>query len=205
MNSTMHRRFNVAATVFVAGRDGFPCEYALSDALSKQAGEGSIDEFEGFADSLASLGNPNYLRNRICENLDDALIFAEDVLIVRQNPSLLKRDREVVEPTGYLAPEEERRLAVQQLANLFPRNDEVSSAVKLLFSFFVREEYRAHQIIWRQGAESVCAKLLVRGDLIAYTESGANTSTSMAAERVPTGNVVGELGLVEGMKRLSTL
>ena len=76
---------------------------------------------------------------------------------------------------------------------------------KLLFSFFVREEYSENQIVWKQGAESNCAKLVVRGDLIAYTESGANTSTSMAAERVPTGNIVGELGLVQGMNRLSTL
>ena len=205
LNSTMHSRFNVAATVFVAGSDGFPCEYALSEALSKQAYEGDVAELEGLGDSLASIGNRNFLRNRICENLDDALIFAEDVLIVRQDPSLLKRDREIVQPTGYLAPADERQLAVQQLANLFPRNDEVSSAVKLLFSFFVREEYSANQIVWKQGDESNCAKLIVRGDLIAYTEGGANTSTSMAAERVPTGNIVGELGLVQGMSRLSTL
>lgn len=205
MNTSMHRRFNVAATVFVAGRqDGFPCEYALSEALAKQAGKGGLDELdEGLTNSLASIGNPNYLRNLVCDNLDEALIFAEDVLIVRQDPSLLKHDREVVEPTGYLTLGEERQLAVQQLANLFPRNDEVSSAVKLLFSFFVREEYCAQQIIWKQGAGSICAKLIVRGDLIAYSESGPNTTTD--AERVPTGNIVGELGLVQGMNRLSTL
>jgi len=190
--------------VFVAGSEGFPCEYSLSAALSKHPdGGGNIEELEGLTGSLASIGDPSYHRNRVCDNLDEALIFAEDVLIVRQDATLLKRDRDVVEPAGYLAPEDERRLAAQQLAFLFPENDEVTSVVKLLFSFFEREVYSAKQIIWKQGSESDCAKLLVRGECIAYSNGGR--STSMAAERVPTGNIIGELGLVQRLPRLSTV
>jgi CRP-like cAMP-binding protein len=199
----MHRRFNVATTVFVAGRDGFPCEYALSEALTKQGDEEQLEEIEDLTESLIDLRNSLHRRNRICHNLDDALIFAEDVLIMRQDPYLLKRDREIIEPTGFLAPEDERQLAMQQLANLFPRNDEITSAVKVLFSFFDREEYAVNQKLWRQGDDSACAKLLVRGQLIAYSETCAHTNIS--AERVATGSIVGELGLVQGVRRLNTL
>lgn len=201
----MHSRFNVSATIFVAGRDGFPCEYALSEALSKQdVDEGNDgEELEQLTGSLASIGHPSYRRNTICTNLDEALILAEDVLIAKQNPTLLQRDLEVRQPTGYLSLDEERRLAAQQLAFLFPRSDKVTNAATLLFSFFVREEYTANCAIWRQGDESTCAKLVVRGELIAYCENSANTS--VAAERVPVGNLVGELGLVQGGDRLNTL
>ena len=72
-----------------------------------------------------------------------------------------------------------------------------------VFSYFEREEYTANQILWRQGDDSDCAKLLVRGQCVAYSAVGKNKS--MAAERVPTGNIVGELGLVHGLHRLSTL
>ncbi|CAB9501103.1 solute carrier family 26 [Seminavis robusta] len=203
MNTAMHRRFDIAATVFVAGREGFPCEYALSEALSRQGDEEHLEELEDLTYSFSDMNSPKYRRNRICDNLDDALIFAEDVLIFRVDPSLLQRDRAIVEPTGYLAPEDERKLAVQQLANLFPKSDEITAAVKLLFSFFEREEYTVNQKLWEQGDASTCAKLLVRGELIAYSD--CNAQTSVAAERVPTGNIVGELGLVQGLPRLSTL
>lgn len=207
MNSTMHSQFHVASTVFVAGRDGFPCEYALSQALSKHVPTDDEDkrqaDLDVIAESLASIGDPVYSRNRVCDNLDEALIFAEDVLIARQNPSLLQRDKEVREPTGYLAPEEERRLAAQQLAFLFPRSDKVTNAATLLFTYFEREEYTINQIIWKQGSDSDCAKLLVRGECVAYTDT--RVQTSVAAERVPVGNLVGELGLVHGLHRLSTL
>lgn len=206
MNSTMHSRFGVAATIFVAGRDGFPCEYALTEAVCKQAmvEDDAGDELEKLADSDASIGQSNFRRNRVCDNLDEALIFAEDCLIARQDPSLLKRDIERVrQPTGYMTPDEERRLAAQQLAYLFPRSDKVTNAATLLFSFFEREEYTKNQIIWETGSDSDCAKLVVRGELIAYTENTANTN--MAAERVPVGNLVGELGMVHGLPRFNTL
>lgn len=55
-----------------------------------------------------------------------------------------------------------------------------------------REEYTDGQTLWQQGDESDCAKLLVRGELIAYTD--AEGRTNHAVERVPAGNIVGELG-----------
>jgi hypothetical protein len=189
MNSKMHRRFNVAATIFVTPSDGFPCEYALSKALSKHPGEGRSDgDFEGLGDSLASIGHSLHRRNRVSDNLDDALIFAEDVLVARQDISLLKRDRKVVEPTGWMSEEDERRLGAQQLANLFPATDEVSHGIRVLFSFFKREQYKANDILWSEGDASDCAKLLVRGELVAYND-GTNIETSTAIERVPTGNI----------------
>lgn len=188
MNNTMHRRYHVAATVFVTGPNGFPCEYALSEALSKHPdGRRTAEGIDGLRESLSSIGHPLYCRNLVCDNLDDALIFAEDVLIARQDPSLLKRDQEVLEPSGYMTPADERRLASQQLANLFPYSDDISRGITILFSHFEREEYSQKEVIWQEGAESDCAKLLVKGELIAYTEGGANTS--MATERVPTGNI----------------
>jgi SulP family sulfate permease len=189
MNSNMHRRFNVAGTVFVTPPDDFSCEGTLSKALQKHpCGDSGNRELDTrLNESLASIGHSLHQRNRVCNNLDDALIFAEDVLIILQDPSLLIRDRTIIQPTGWLSAEDERRLGAQQLANLFPASDEISNGIQILFSHFVREEYKANDIIWEEGADSDCAKLLVRGELIAYTQGGANTST--ATERVPTGNI----------------
>lgn len=130
----MHRRFHVAATLFVTGsHTGFPCEYALSEALSKRVGDGENNV-------LANLGYPNVRPDIVCGSLDEALIIAEDVLISFSDPSMLKRDRDAIEPVGNLTMDEERRLAERQVACLCPFSDEITDAIRTLIKMTEREE-----------------------------------------------------------------
>ena len=72
--------------------------------------------------------------------------------------------------------------------------------IQSLFSCLKREVYTEGDIIWRQGDHSDSAKLVVRGSLVAHLEREAGTS-----ESVGSGNVIGELGLVYGSARMSTV
>lgn len=56
-----------------------------------------------------------------------------------------------------------------------------------------------NDIVWDQGSESQSAKLLVTGTIMSYLEGTQTT------EEVHKGNMFGELGLVEGIPRLSTV
>jgi SulP family sulfate permease len=70
----------------------------------------------------------------------------------------------------------------------------------LLFSYFKREEYKKNQFIWNQGDDSDSVKLLILGQLRAELENEAGTTEVVARK-----SIVGELGLVNGDPRMSTL
>jgi SulP family sulfate permease len=150
----------------------------------------------------ASLDVARYPKERVCESLDSALIFAEDMLISRANEGLLQRDQVAVDsvyddPKNMLSLEEEKHYALKYLKNLCPNTAE--GDVKLLLSFFRREEYKEHDTIWKQGALSTSAKILVHGTFMSYLEGTTTT------ESICKGNMMGELGLVHGTERLSTV
>lgn len=54
-------------------------------------------------------------------------------------------------------------------------------------------------MIWNRGSDSYSAKLLIRGKLISYLDGND------ASELIAQGNFIGELGLVHGLKRLTTV
>lgn len=69
----------------------------------------------------------------------------------------------------------------------------------MLVRSFKREVYFKGAILWKQGSESDCTKILVRGSISSHLE-GNETS-----ELIPPGNFIGELGLVYDSKRLTTV
>lgn len=71
--------------------------------------------------------------------------------------------------------------------------------VSVLVRLFKREVYSKGVFLWKQGTESDCTKILIRGSIISHLE-GTDTS-----ELITPGNFVGELGLVYGTKRLTTV
>lgn len=146
---------------------------------------------------------PKFPTNQVCHSLDSALIFSEDVLIAREDPNLLDDDTNshpciIDDLKGKERLLEEKKLALHQLSNHCPGQD--VEILEIFFSRFEREVYEADQIVWRQGCSSDCVKLLVCGTLVSSLEDEAGTS-----EHIPTGNIFGELGLVLGTKRLSTV
>jgi len=231
LKDTMRKRFHIDVAIFVSGsRDGFPCKYDLSHELScpaDPADQDTINEeaallFGGEA-KMEKINTPANLvhtprlirssrdtglpipQNLVCDSLDSALIFAENVLIARKNPCLLKDIAEFREPLTksnnegeFYSSDEEKRSAIIFLSNLCP--GESLSDVEQLFSLFKREVYNENEIIWRQGSVSDSAKLLVKGRLLSLLENEEGT-----LEQIPTGAMLGELGLVKGIDRLNTV
>lgn len=231
LKKVMHNAFGVEVSIFVTGSgDGFPCEYALSQELSKGS-EGSVEEMVDWNDILepskqgsdhqqgtprdrgavsVSLGPAalsvsfvmaKYPKERVCDNLDTALAFAEDILVARANPKLLQQDQAAASMDGVhdvdtvLSLNDEKIYALKYLKNLCP--DTSDRDIQSLLSYFRREEYKCHDVLWKQGDVSNSAKLLIWGTLMSYLE-GTDSS-----ESIKQGNMLGELGLVHGTARLS--
>ena len=244
LKKVIHRLFHVEVSMFVtgSGRGGFPCEFALSEALAPpEATERYDDEEDGGIDwndmvaatptndlerqSSASSkvtrgsisvspGTPSMvatkaltsigMTNRVCESLDDALKFAEDMLIARKNPDLGRDSTSMEFDEEYrhsmnMTTNEERFLARKYMRGLLPESEATDDAIEILLSLMKREEYNREQVLWEQGSDSDSAKLLITGELIAIIND------TRASEVVRRGNMVGELGLVQGTKRLTSL
>mmetsp|Transcript_29741 Transcript_29741/g.45337 ORF Transcript_29741/g.45337 Transcript_29741/m.45337 type:complete len:754 (-) Transcript_29741:1325-3586(-) len=223
LKKEMHKSFNVEVLIFVTGRgDGFPCEYALSKELCKgweacEVTEGEAKEWneeDDVSSSVLSRGSisisqPTFDNNlslihpseQVCENLDMALIFAEDMLVARSNPMIFRDTfSESVcadDPSIGMSREKERKRAAKYLINICPNADETE--VIRLFSYFEREEYQKDGVIWKQGSASTSAKLLINGTVESLLEGTSTTETVLS------GNMFGELGLVNGIDRLSTV
>lgn len=69
----------------------------------------------------------------------------------------------------------------------------------MLVRLFKREVYHKGSYLWRQGSESDSCKILLRGSIISTLEGTDNS------ELIPPGNFIGELGLVTGTKRLTSV
>lgn len=233
LKKIIHRLFHVEISIFVTGSDrgGFPCEFALSEALAGKHGTHQSNDMgdrpaaDGIVDAssqhsqgyiLASKILNTQLDGRVCESLDDALRFAEDILIARQNPQYLFSsssssyfpDEAGAGAEINLTIDEERYRAKKYLKDLLENPDETSRAaitflsrsIDLLVSNMTREEYKQGNILWEQGDDSTSMKIIVSGDLLSIIEETG------ASESVARGNIVGELGLVQpGTKRLTTL
>lgn len=243
LKGTMHRRFHVEISIFVTGahRDGFPCEFALADALrcdDDVAGsaanmcdnDATVDFNDVDSSSAAfklararrgsifvSLGSEamkatqvlrKLAKDRVCFSLDEALQLAEDVLIARENPLILEKDKSSIEDgldheDEELSPEQERTRAIKFMENLAfnSTNDSLDTrrAVAAILVKCKREEYRKDQVIWTAGSPGDSMKLVVAGKLVAYVEG------TDIFETVNKGSTIGELGLVQGIHRFSTV
>lgn len=143
---------HLEVTIFVTGcSEGFPCEFDLSGELSRTdetdgikgpvkesehlhnpVSRGSVSFAQDPAAMRASLFTRNFPRSRVCDDLDAALVFAEDVLIARVDPgfthvdeqSILRRKRylvdEIVTDHRALSLDDELSLVNKCLRKLCP-------------------------------------------------------------------------------------
>lgn len=206
LKGILRKLFRVRATIFVTGSEsGFPCEFALSKALSSPNDNGGHEDIiHSAADGKQAHSESQHLfaSSQVCLTLDEALILAEDVLIASQNPEILKADPSHLESYerdnfGALTPTQEIDLGINFIASLCPSSDPID--ITLLMSCMVREEYRKDDVLWLKGSESDCLKLIVRGTCISFPEE------TEKPEIIRCGNFIGELGLVNGTTRLSTV
>ncbi len=231
----IHRLFQVEVSIFVtgSGRGGFPCEYALSEALAPDAVHkvetvgldytdltesqrlndvekspsspiqpGTISVSRGSLSVRATRKLTPRTDGRVCESLDDALRFAEDILIAREDPSLESSAdfNELEYPTSInMTMEEEKFYARRFFRELFPESEDMNKTIETLLKVMRREEYCQDDILWVSGVESDSMKMVICGELVSIIEDTG------ASEVVTRGNMVGELGLVHGTTRLTTL
>jgi hypothetical protein len=259
LKKILHRFFRVEVSIFVTGSDrgGFPCEYALSEALRGPSPLTTTGPFppsaphssqEKHPDVVPPLDDPSTMEQprpystgasstnsdpspqigstpvlskgptgmtmkaadgRVCESLDDALTFAEDILIARVDPTPRPSSARAIDPTGgttidhnTMSIDEGVSRTTRYLRELFVDNasDElVTRGLQLIVSKMIREEYAYNDVLWEQGSDSTSMKVLVSGGLTSVIEETG------ASETVSRGNMVGELGCVQGTKRLTTL
>ena len=204
LKDTILKKYNIQLCLFVTGStEGFPTEFDLRVQLFTK---NHVDLATHLPDEDTSLLEKasEYTGSRVCDSLDLALMEAEDALIARQKPSLVEEDYILSQFTlnvesGMLSSKEEKEEFISTLKDTCPgniNNEEANS----LFSSFEREVFQEGELIWKQNDESDCLKFLILGQLIAELENEAGTT-----EFVPKGSVIGELGLVNGDPRMSTV
>ena len=212
LKDSILKEYHINLCVFVTGSDeGFPTEFDLSDQLSMDYNKHSeafspSDETSlllGQNEDAESQENSQYVGSRVCNSLDIALMEAEDALIARQNPLLIENDilseRTLNVQSDRLSLQEERKEFVSKFKDLCA--DDISSdEANKIFASFEREVFHEGEIIWKQNDQSNSVKLLLLGRLIAELENEAGTT-----EIVPVGSMIGELGLVNGNPRMSTV
>jgi len=208
------KQYDIQLCIFVTGSmDGFPTEYKLRDQLSPPMKH--VTDVQSNSKHCPSEESPlltrqhqeeqsfEYVGSRVCDSLDLALTEAEDALIARQNPCIVEEDNRV-----FLSPakdvccytvDEERAECTTILKEICPQNIPDDDAA-LIISLFTREAYKENEKIWVQGDESDSVKLLVLGQLISELENEAGTTEVVARK-----SIIGELGLVNGNPRMSTL
>jgi SulP family sulfate permease len=208
--TVMRKQFDVTLSIFVSGSpNGFPCAFDLSTELAAALSTRSRNtdltgESTGLLHRVSSHDAVEaliYSGSHVSDDLNLALIYAENSLIARQNSDLLVDDvtigYKLLRKSSSLS--EEREVAEKYLLNLCPSDADERNA-RNLFSKFRREVYVRGDYLWKQGSPSLSIKLLVRGILISILENEAGTN-----ETISVGNTIGELGVIEGVARMSSV
>lgn len=219
LKKIMNQKFGIQLCIFVTGsNDGFPCEYNLSSELTNRmtvmrdvSNTSSTLQYQSYGDDFSNeetallakreimvCTEDEYSGSHVTQSLDLALVIAENAIIYKQDPLLLQ-DNITVPTTTELCPEKEIELGVKYLQNICPGKVATKDII-FLFSKFKRLYYQKGDIIWLQDSPSDCAILLINGCLVANLEDEAGTS-----EIVQVGRMIGELGLVQGNPRMSTV
>ena len=144
------------------------------------------------------------MSGHMCEILDNALIFAEDILICRQNykHEFLLAAYVLDDSSKELSICEERDQAKKYLCNMMM--DDTSTefqkeSANIIVSMMTREEYHKNNIIWDHGVNGTSLTVVVSGELISLVDETG------ASEIVKIRSIVGELGLVHNIPRLTIL
>jgi len=76
-----------------------------------------------------------------------------------------------------------------------------STDIDMLFDLLSIEEYNSGDVIWKQGDESTSMKIIVDGKLMSMLDDEIGATS----ESICPGSTIGELGLVNGIHRLTTV
>jgi SulP family sulfate permease len=211
------RNHQIELCIFVPGSsEGFPTEFKLSAQLTSKGlpekpkgGTGLEQINEETALLMKAVQTEEHAAHRaeycgscVRDSLDEALTLAENAIISRQDPTCLTRDssgfQQYSNGASYSSPFAERAFLAASLQQIYPAMDDCDAEV--LVSLFERETYSKDDYIWQQHESGDSIKLLADGTLISVLENEAGTT-----ETIPKGNMIGELGLLNGDARMSSV
>jgi CRP-like cAMP-binding protein len=210
----IQKNFNVKILLFVTGHeDGFLCSYNLSQKVVDEFGRKSIHVVEDkpfvkerrvslAAGALSIESQYNLIADipssQVFDTIDDALIFSEDVLIALEDPTILQTDCHERFPLMRRTSDNIDEVK-QILETLMPEASE--NETEILADLLTPEQYQKDDIIWKQGDASESLKVVISGSLISLLEDEAYDATGSICP----GAVIGELGLVNGIPRMTTV
>lgn len=222
LKSFIQKNFNVKILLLVTGTtDGLRCNYGLSQKFVDELGRKSIHVVtkntlsikETRRMSLAGVALVNLKvteedtvehvmadipNSQVFHTIDDALVFAEDVLIALEDPTILQTDCSVRFPLS--ARRSSNTDEVKSiLENLLPEASE--NEIETIQLLLTKESYHKDDIVWEQGDVSESLKLVVSGSLISLLEDGVGDATGL----ICVGATIGELGLVNDIPRMTTV
>jgi SulP family sulfate permease len=223
LKSFIQKNFNVKILLLVTGTtDGLRCNYGLSQKFVDELGRKSIHVVtknstplikETRRISLAGVALVNLKateedtvehvmadipNSQVFHTIDDALVFAEDVLIALEDPTILQTDCSVRFPLS--ARRSSNTDEVKSiLENLLPEASE--NEIETIQSLLTKETYHKDDVVWEQGGVSTSLKVVVRGSLISLLEDGVGDATGI----ICVGATIGELGLVNDIPRMTTV
>ncbi len=214
----IQNNFNVKILLFVTGHeDGFLCSYDLSQKVLDEFGRKSIQVVEDkplvkeHRLSWAAGALANYVdsqvnviaeipNSQVFETIDDALIFAEDVLIALEDPTILQTDCHERFPLMRRTSDNIDEVK-SILETLMPETSGNEIEMQILYDLLTPEQYQKDDIVWKQGNASESLKVVVSGSLISLLEDEVADGTGSICP----GAVIGELGLVNAIPRLTTV
>ena len=121
----------------------------------------------------------------------------KDVLIAMENPSILKADSN--ERFPFLRTSSDNVNEVKcVLETLCP--DATRNEIDTLYTLLSPEKYNCGDIVWKQGDTSTSLKVVIDGNLISLLDDELGASESICP-----GSTIGELGLLQGIQRLTTV
>ena len=222
LKSFIQKNFNVKILLLVTGTtDGLRCNYGLSQKFVDELGRKSIHVVtkntplikESRRMSLAGVALVNLKateedtvehvmadipNSQVFHTIDDALVFAEDVLIALEDPTILQTDCSVRFPLS--ARRSSNTDEVKSiLENLLPEASE--SEIEIIQLLLIKETYHKDDIVWEQGDVSNSLKVVISGSLISLLEDGVGDATGI----ICVGATIGELGLVNDIPRMTTV
>ena len=212
----IQKNFNVKILLFVTGhQEGYLCLYDLSQKVLDKSGRKSIHIVEDkpllkeHHMSLAAGALANYVESQVdviaeipssqvFETIDDALIFAEDVLIALEDPAILQTDCHERFPLMRRTSDNIDEVK-SILETLMPET--AGNEIEILSDLLTPEQYQKDDIVWKQGDASESLKVIVSGSLISLLEDEVVDATGSICP----GAVIGEMGLVNAIPRLTTV
>lgn len=168
--------------------EGFPCEVGLSDRLStEEACLQNRCDGDLFNAILVDVNE----RVHVCDDLNSALVWCENQVVVRAAPHL-----NPVDPLLSRTHVRTKEPHLRQMYFLHPEEEVVDRVLR----YFKPHAYLPNEVIWHQGSTPNCAVLLVEGQVISEWGDEAGTKTMIGM-----GHLVGEYGLMNNRPRFSTM